>query len=412
MSDLNFRSLVLKSICIFLLGNSLAAQTFTLTGTIRGKDTGTVILHYKDANQRARRDVVSIQQGQFRFDGTVLGADYALLDTDSSYVNGDNTYARYLFIEPGTLHISFDYGDIGNATITGSKVQVESEAWNKNKTTGINKIKSIAAAIDSVKTLLKEAKIEAQVAEENMKSLRKQTAPIRQSLIESDLHYIRSHPDSYVSVKLLNYLVGQVPTDSIDILYSSFSDAVKNSSVGYSFISYYSGYKKAIGEEYPFDRIQVAERAPTFTLYRKVTDSISLDSFKGTVVLLEFWELSCLPCLQANPLIEEIRKQYSGEELKVIAVNSASQKDLSKLNTYINKNRLDNWMHVSTNEALKEPSPSMLAGQFVNYHGLGVPRTVLIDKMGNVVYKRFGFAPEDIQGLKTAIAKAITGSTD
>src|SRR5688572_14274274 len=132
---------------LFQLGN---AQSFTLNGTIEGNHNGYVILYYINANNQSTSDTTSIIQGKFKFNGTVNGADYAVLNTDTNYTSGDNTFSGMLFIEPGIITIDFNYGYFGNAKITGSNVQEELKAFYKSKSEEISGLKLLSASVDSI----------------------------------------------------------------------------------------------------------------------------------------------------------------------------------------------------------------------------------------------------------------------
>jgi thiol-disulfide isomerase/thioredoxin len=398
---------LLQLVVILFFHLNVSAQSFTLNGTIQGKDTGTVVLHYRNESNKTCSETASIINGKFQFNGTVAGADFTILDTDTNYTKADNKYATVFFIEPGIINISFNYGHIGNAKITGSKVQKENDIYNEYRNIDIKMIKEISSSVDSIRTLLKNNEINSDKAEEKLKELQIRSAPVRQSLREKDINYIRSNVNSFVSLKLLKFLVAQIPNDSIDVFYSRLSDEVKNSSLAYGFIEYYSNYKKAIGEEYPFDKLKVNEPAPAFTLYKEAGDSLTIDGFKGTVLLLDFWELTCLPCLKANPLIEELRKQYGENEIKIISISSTAAQELQTLKTYITKNNFLSWIHVSTSSDWKPFDTSVLNGEFQNYYGLGVPRSVVIDKTGKLAYKSWGYSPEEFKDLASAIDKAV-----
>lgn len=400
----------LKLIALFFLYQNVHAQPFTLNGTVTDKDTGTVVLNYINANNKPCSDTTTIRQGKFQFNGKVAGADHALLDTDPFVLNEGKACWTLLFIEPGVINMTFKYGDMKNVRITGSIQQKQYDVWYKSKSNKIQELVRLSSSADSIRTLLKNGSIDPKLADQKSKDLDKRYAPIQRSLNNMDLSYISSHPDSYVSLALLNLLIGRVPGDSVDIYYPQLSGEVKNSSLDHRFLEHYAMYKKVIGDDFPFDKIKMNEPAPTFTLYKTDTDSISLDVFKGSVVLLEFWELTCLPCLKANPLIEKLRQGYNEKEFKVIAITSSPERELSKLNTYMEKNKLSQWVHVSTNNEFRKLKSVILNGDFSNYHRLDVPRTILIDKSGKVIYKKLGFSVEDMSHLELLVKRLVIES--
>jgi len=403
---------LISVIALCFIGRSGTAQPFTLSGRVAGLDTGSIVLRYRNVENQMTNDTAILRQGTFRFQGSVAGGDNALINTNpyNSYRSPKasyNVYERFLFIEPGVITMDFPFGEIGSATLSGANIQKEADALKKSQSKDIAVIQLLKASIDSVRTLLKNGSIAPKTAEENLAQLSKIHRPIWQRKTDQDLAYIRRHRNSYVSLSLLRYAIGQLPTDSIDALYANLSSAVKNSSLGATFVESYARYKKAVGEEYSFDRIKVGDPAPSFTLFMANKDTVSLEQFKGSPVLLEFWEMTCLPCLKANPLFERLRQQHSESGLNVIAVTTTANEEMDDLHEYIAKNKLLEWMHVSANPKYNPLQKQILKGELKSYYALGVPRTILIDRNGTVIYKNDGYSKEALTALSLALENNI-----
>jgi cytochrome c biogenesis protein CcmG, thiol:disulfide interchange protein DsbE len=64
-------------------------------------------------------------------------------------------------------------------------------------------------------------------------------------------------------------------------------------------------------------------QAPNFTLPRlNGTGDVSLQSFRGKVVLLNFWASWCPPCREEAPLFNQIQSQYGRRGVAVVGVDS------------------------------------------------------------------------------------------
>ncbi len=76
---------------------------------------------------------------------------------------------------------------------------------------------------------------------------------------------------------------------------------------------------------------KVGEKAPTFTLNAITGESVSLDSFKGKVVVLGLFHI-CDPCMMQGTNLQKVSEMTKGKEVVVIGVNSAgnSKKDVGE----------------------------------------------------------------------------------
>jgi thiol-disulfide isomerase/thioredoxin len=102
---------------------------------------------------------------------------------------------------------------------------------------------------------------------------------------------------------------------------------------------------------------------------------ISLRALKGKIVLLDFWTLCCIICMQIIPELEKLEKKYS-KELVVIGIHTAkfeNEKDSANIKKAILRYQIK---HPVVNDANKV---------IWNTYGANWwPTIVLIDPEGNV----------------------------
>ena len=110
----------------------------------------------------------------------------------------------------------------------------------------------------------------------------------------------------------------------------------------------------------------------------KVTSSageeLSLDKFKGKVVLLDFWASWCGPCREDMPHVRGIWKKYSSDQFIIIGVNLDS-----------NRNAFENYVkqeEITWPQYYDGRGWGNQISQLYNVHG--IPHTVLIDQEGVV----------------------------
>jgi thiol-disulfide isomerase/thioredoxin len=64
-----------------------------------------------------------------------------------------------------------------------------------------------------------------------------------------------------------------------------------------------------------------ADAAPDFTLQDMNGKTVSLSSFKGKVVIIDFWATWCPPCRAAIPGLERLYKAYNTKGLVVLGIS-------------------------------------------------------------------------------------------
>ena len=61
--------------------------------------------------------------------------------------------------------------------------------------------------------------------------------------------------------------------------------------------------------------------APEFNLENLAGDSITLSSYRGKIVLLNFWATWCPPCRAEMPSMQKLQDRYAGDDMTVLAVD-------------------------------------------------------------------------------------------
>ena len=125
----------------------------------------------------------------------------------------------------------------------------------------------------------------------------------------------------------------------------------------------------------------------------QVTDlkgkALSLEAYRGQVVLLDFWATWCPPCIAEIPNVRRTYETYKDQKFQVIGISL--DRSMEPLKAYIEKEELE-WLHYWDNN-----------GRIRNmYKVRGIPSTFLIDGEG-VIRKT------NLRGaaLKTAVAELV-----
>jgi peroxiredoxin len=118
---------------------------------------------------------------------------------------------------------------------------------------------------------------------------------------------------------------------------------------------------------------QVGQVAPDFTLPDFAGKPVTLSTFRGCLVILDFWASWCKPCLTTMPKIEALRERHQARGLKVVAVSLDYR--LEDAARYLAANGFDDFLALWGSFA-----QARTVARAYGVHA--IPRAVLIDRQG------------------------------
>jgi thiol-disulfide isomerase/thioredoxin len=148
------------------------------------------------------------------------------------------------------------------------------------------------------------------------------------------------------------------------------------------------------------------KQAPNFTLEDLAGKRVSLASYKGRPLVVDFWATWCGPCKVEIPWFEKLHDQYAGQGLEIIGVSAddLDKDDPAKL--FTEKRDISDFV---TKMHMNYPILIDAASIADSYGGLdALPTTFFIDKNGKIVASTVGLAPRD--EIESDIKKAIAGA--
>jgi thiol-disulfide isomerase/thioredoxin len=130
------------------------------------------------------------------------------------------------------------------------------------------------------------------------------------------------------------------------------------------------------------------EQVPSLRLKSTDGKMVSLDSFRGKPVLIDFWATWCGPCIQALPNVAKIYQEAANKGLVLLSID---QDEEAKTATDFLAKKGYTWPDFHDDGDIEKLMGSS-----------GIPRVVLVDAQGKIVYD--ATAPSDDE-LRTQIAK-------
>jgi thiol-disulfide isomerase/thioredoxin len=145
--------------------------------------------------------------------------------------------------------------------------------------------------------------------------------------------------------------------------------------------------------------------APAFALEDLSGKKVSLASYKGKAVLINFWATWCGPCKIETPWLVELRNQYAAQGFEILGVSTddIDRDDRAKLSD--EKKEI-----AGSAQQMHIPYPVLIDGASLStpYGGLdAMPTSFFVDRKGTVVAAQMGLtSKDDIEGnIKKALAE-------
>ena len=123
-------------------------------------------------------------------------------------------------------------------------------------------------------------------------------------------------------------------------------------------------------------------------------EPIRLSSFRGDVIVLNFWASWCAPCRLEAPGLRRVSERYRDEGVRFLGVDYRD--DEAAARAFVEEFRL------------KYPSVSDPSGSLADDYGLiGFPTTFIIDPEGTIRYRFVGYLDEAV--LERSVNDVLTG---
>ncbi|HUH13677.1 MAG TPA: TlpA disulfide reductase family protein [Longimicrobiales bacterium] len=125
-------------------------------------------------------------------------------------------------------------------------------------------------------------------------------------------------------------------------------------------------------------------------------DSVSLESFKDEVVLLNVWATWCAPCRREIPELQVLQERYGERGLKVVGVSLDAPGSNERVREFLQEFGVEYTI-------LRDPHEAI--GGLLGV--VGMPTTVLIDREGVIRWRHLGAVTADDPALLEALESTL-----
>lgn len=132
----------------------------------------------------------------------------------------------------------------------------------------------------------------------------------------------------------------------------------------------------------------VGQQAPKFEVTSKDGSKLTSDSLQGKIVLLNFFATWCPPCRQELPKVQsEIWNKFGDrEDFELLVL--AREENWDKLNPFIAQFKYTFPFYPDLNRAV-----------FGLFAEDTIPRNVVLDRSGKIIYQEIGYEPKEFDEM-------------
>jgi peroxiredoxin len=330
---------------------------YTIRGTVSGLQG---YIYLQSFSNNVKKDSTLVTGGKFVLNGKVPEPTRCFI------TNSDKSFFTILYVENSV--ISLTGSKEGRLNITGSKTHDEYRYYMAMQKASNDRLAQLEPQLQAAKKSNNQNEII---------SIGKEWTALSAQKEEVMMTYIAKHPSSYVAADMLCPLIYNMAyAESIlTPLVAKLSPAIRQSAVGKDITA-------RMDRRFP----KAEYAAPDFTLPSIDGKQVSLSSYRGKWLLLDFWASWCAPCRAENPNVLKAYKIYHPKGLEILAVSLDNGKPAWE--QAVKKDGLP-WTQVSDLKGWGS-APAKL------YKVNGIPSNFLINPQGIVVATNLrGYALED-----------------
>ena len=324
-------------------------------------------------------DSADVDNGNFAFEKPIAYPTNALLtvsrDGEHQTFFSANDIA-HLYVEPGSIVWVTSDESIANFSSNGSKSQDDYDVYLQFMQDAEEKLSLLTA--ESSNTLQNDVTAKGLAAKRDyMEHFRAAMAYRKQHMKE----FIQQHNDMYINLDILEEYAGNfIDFREIEPLFNALNEKTRNSVKGKAFEKKIQASK----------RTAIGAPAPDFGQKDTDGNKVSLSSFKGKVVILNFWASWSATSRMDNQELKQIVKPFNQKDLVVINVSLDERKE--------------QWLQAIADDKMSGYNVSdlkFLRNEIAELYNISaVPQNVLIDASGNIVAR-------NIKG--TQLSEKLTG---
>lgn len=345
------------------------ANSFTVSGTIKGLDTEYMSRSVYDKNGKRTSDSILVKNGSFTYTAKIDKAEHIIFwpRVERTVKRSGRGYypvksSQFAFLAKPGEHIIFkgEVTDFINAYPSGTKANDDLAKINSQIFPLMN---------SSVNYLLKKNKLKKE--NPRYKTLTDSIEQLDAKVINLKKEFVKNNPTSEAAIWYLSDMMmrRQIPNKDAVTIFKSFDKSLQE-----------NRYYKEVGSRVKgIESTMIGKTVPDFSTNRTLDGKdFTFSSLKGKYVLIDFWGIWCGPCVAEMPTVKKYSEKYA-DKLTVLGINSGDTKE--KIKDFIAKKGYK-WKHLMSG---KEADNLVL-----KFNVSGFPTKFIIDPEGKILHRYLG----------------------
>ena len=144
--------------------------------------------------------------------------------------------------------------------------------------------------------------------------------------------------------------------------------------------------------------VEAGSTAPDFSLKDLSGQTVTLEQYRGKVVLVDFWATWCPPCRMTIPMLIELQDKYREKGLVILGISIDDPKQIADKDLrYFVKMTKINYPVLRYNQKVMK--------DYFEGERVSVPTMFVVDRNGKIRDMIVGYAPDPLKKSLSAVMK-------